>query len=97
MYQVSPPCLCCAIKLINKGEHPCIKKAKEEKKKKKQIKENLIILSGTAVRCFTSPVCTNSPWVESCQVLPQKWLPFNEVMSLLPLLGIGFIENVELH
>lgn len=95
MYQVSHACLCCAIKLINKGEHPYIKKAKEEKKK--EIKENLIILSGTAVRCFTSPGCTNGPWVESCQVAAEKWLPFNEVMSLLLLLGEGFMEKVELH
>lgn len=37
MYQVSHACFCCAIKLINKGEHPYIKKAKEEKKKSKKI------------------------------------------------------------
>lgn len=50
MYQVSPPCLCCAIKLINKGEHPCIKKAKEENKKKpNQRKPNYLVRDSSEV------------------------------------------------
>lgn len=53
-------------------------------------------MSGTAVTCFTFGV-TNGPWVGTCQVPPQKWLPLDEVMSLLLLLGTGFIKKVELH
>lgn len=96
MNQVSHACLCCAIKLINNGEHPYRKKKKKGERGKTEIKENLIIMSGTAVTCFTFGV-TNGPWVGTCQVPPQKWLPLDEVMSLLLLLGTGFIKKVELH